>query len=1353
VLTWLIGNGFGPALVSVPVNLTAEALAGTAQRWFRRFRRADDLSRLVRAATGDSISLTQAEFDAVRHLLEDQQTWTVVGRGTVDDLAMRIASCLPPRDRRTVEDSRVAAMTIARGLLEFTIAGLDPKVFQQVLLARLHRLEMDQANALDEALFGLHADLIDRLASRGEVDAERFTSVMRQLRRVLDRVPPGAAQQGQIALYLRTLIDWLNTDPWPRDRRFGGPTLSPAAIERKVRVTTMTAAVDGERAQDLDADQLADQCQRLIVLGGPGSGKTWLAKRTARRCAEHALRALAAGQTLDDVELPLYTTCSHMFAAGGDIRAAVVSSALNQLGDLGGSRLCAALNIFFTERNAPTVLIIDSLDEAHGSDERLRQADTLPWRIILTSRRSRWNHQLVIEDRNESHLVGELQPLRYPQDVEPFIQRWFEERPEWGRSLAAQIARRPSLQQAATVPLILAFYCIIGADEPLSGFRRDIYARVLNRIITGRWRHGGIRQPDNATCLRTLRVWAWSGATSDSISGVGNWADDIRSAPSGLSEPDEAALDHVATPIGPADVDTGETIRRFIHRSVREHLVAEYVAGLGAEDAAETLLPHIWYDPDWEYPAPAAIAMHQQRDQVLRNLICLAARSDHIPKDLHIIDAAWEFRRFLARLATESTETDWSPQMARLISQARVELAQAGHITDLNGAESWVTSNEQAREALLRLLDQNPGLIFPQPEKALVELASTARDRHQVLQALLTLMVTKTGWTAARLVPTVVRLASTTDDRDQIRDALIRLLTSDASYAGPLVSGLVKLAPTAEEKRQTLDVLLRILADRTRSWGDKALVDGVTQLVVTANDKRQARKTLFNLLYTDDLFQDAEALVAGLVQLAVTANNRRRALEMLLGLLGTKTDGPEHPRQIEALLSGILQLTTTAEGKRSVLDALLRLLVTKTATRNAEAQLHSGVWFDPAEGWLPIGRYRRLLSASLASEITSVAVERLVGAVVQFASAVDDKRQASEVLLELINTATGGGVAAQLVDGIMRLDPPAEVQHQVHRALIASLSGTTKALHPTEKDKGQALQVLVRLLSGETYGSVAAQLARVVVVLDPTWYGERQAYNALLGLVSSSDYSEMAKELAPKLAELNPTPEERRHGRRALLTLLADESDGDTAEQLTGGLVRLAFTAEERIQTRQGILEILATQSQTRSAEHLINGLVRLASTAEEGSQARQNILGILASSSGEMAVQLVDALIGLNPSVEENRRACNILLMLLAKRHKGSAAAELAARVVQLAAATKGDNVRNKLLVVLKIQKDENAAHWLMAGLSQFNPTLRDLSTWRSWAAQPNVDLLAAIRRNSTLAEWLIALPSLPCSDLPERP
>ena len=70
----------------------------------------------------------------------------------------------------------------------------------------------------------------------------------------------------------------------------------------------------------------------------------------------------------------------------------------------------------------------------------------------------------------------------------PSSQRWFAERPEWGNDLAAQIARRPGLQQAATVPLILAFYCIVGGGEPLPEFRRDLYTRVLNRMLTGRWR-------------------------------------------------------------------------------------------------------------------------------------------------------------------------------------------------------------------------------------------------------------------------------------------------------------------------------------------------------------------------------------------------------------------------------------------------------------------------------------------------------------------------------------------------------------------------------------------------------------------------------------------------------------------------------------------------------------------------------------------------------------------------------------------------------------------------------------------------------------------------------------------------
>ena len=51
-----------------------------------------------------------------------------------------------------------------------------------------------------------------------------------------------------------------------------------------------------------------------LRLGGPGSGKTWLARRAVRLCAEAAMDALAAGSEVDEIELPLFTTCARLSA-------------------------------------------------------------------------------------------------------------------------------------------------------------------------------------------------------------------------------------------------------------------------------------------------------------------------------------------------------------------------------------------------------------------------------------------------------------------------------------------------------------------------------------------------------------------------------------------------------------------------------------------------------------------------------------------------------------------------------------------------------------------------------------------------------------------------------------------------------------------------------------------------------------------------------------------------------------------------------------------------------------------------------------------------------------------------------
>jgi hypothetical protein len=46
-----------------------------------------------------------------------EHAWSQLGQGTVNDLAARITSCLPPRDGRTDEDSRAASFANACGQL------------------------------------------------------------------------------------------------------------------------------------------------------------------------------------------------------------------------------------------------------------------------------------------------------------------------------------------------------------------------------------------------------------------------------------------------------------------------------------------------------------------------------------------------------------------------------------------------------------------------------------------------------------------------------------------------------------------------------------------------------------------------------------------------------------------------------------------------------------------------------------------------------------------------------------------------------------------------------------------------------------------------------------------------------------------------------------------------------------------------------------------------------------------------------------------------------------------------------------------------------------------------------------
>ena len=205
---------------------------------------------------------------------------------------------------------------------------------------------------------------------------------------------------------------------------------------------------------------------------------------------------------------------------------------------------------------------------------------------------------------------------------------------------------------------------------------------------------------------------------------------------------------------------------------------------MSADRAGRELLSHVRYDPDWEYAAPAALAMHPLRDQVLKDLIRNVTSGDLLPASRTAVDDRWEIRKFLARVAQESSETAWSPDAADLIGRARLDLATSRQhdLRLILGANDWPTSNRLVLDTLLGLL---AGRADPWTAGALAGavagLDPTAEDRARAREALLGLLAGQADpWTARALAGAVAELAVTAEDRARAREALLGLLAGQA---------------------------------------------------------------------------------------------------------------------------------------------------------------------------------------------------------------------------------------------------------------------------------------------------------------------------------------------------------------------------------------------------------------------------------------------------------------------------------------------------------------------------------------------------------------------------------------------
>lgn len=507
-------------------------------------------------------------------------------------------------------DAEDPLYTVAARVVEATYSNLIREYHDRepILIPVLRSLRTDL-----EVQLAAMANALERLVS--DIDDTRNS-----VREVHDSIASQASREDYLTYLRIRLVDW--------DRHLWLPSNQMmSSLERGLRVRPSKPNTRSSY-KDLDtqinrqdaafgADDLAQAFagkRLLMVLGGPGSGKSWLVRRYARRAARAAIEQLEQGAPLEQVEIPILTTWEAWTRSpDGDDRESLVKAAFSAgLGhsDLGGSSITDRLKRALGIRTVAVLAVIDSLDEAAdkaSASTRLQSLASIGgWRAIVSSRPSAWQNTQLPSDQT-ARLV-ELLELDYPSDVEGFIDTWFNDTPAKADQLKQQISASSELRDSARVPLLLTFYCILTTDgsHPGSGLpakRRDLYQEVVEHLIESRWRNSALG-PDNRAsledCHERLRSWAW-----DSV------RNSVELHWSSTFTPDNDATDVIALSIKAIVPRTGNRReRQFIHRTIQEYLVAEYVARLPANQAFDILKSHLYLNDDWQAVVPTAIAAH-----------------------------------------------------------------------------------------------------------------------------------------------------------------------------------------------------------------------------------------------------------------------------------------------------------------------------------------------------------------------------------------------------------------------------------------------------------------------------------------------------------------------------------------------------------------------------------------------------------------------------------------------------------------------------------------------------------------------------------------------------------------------
>ena len=1084
----------------------------------------------------------------------------------------------------------------------------------------------------ERAVHITYSALCPKLKAEGGVVLAAIQASRHEIRGSIDQLREellGVANRHELIEYLEKQIrDW-DYSPWTQGRKWS-QNRKPSRLERTLKIE--------DKRKTMSPAEALEGVWLLTVLGAPGSGKTWLAQRLAREAAEKALEQLQDPRVDPaSVELPLVTTVAEWIKRRDTGFEGLVEAALRDESQQKIRRLAL-------RPGARVLAVADSLDEGvsvNSARTLLNSLTNSPTRrLVVTSRPEAWHSAVSGLRATQDTRVGTLTELHYPRDVHGYIEAWFAESPPTAQHLIRQLERRPELRATATSPLLLTFYCMLTEQEPdqeLPRRGRELYRTIIDLLLAGGWATAEHVNTDE--CRAVLQQWAWD-AVNEAVTpaGLGVWPETITTnrTPPDVSADTERALDNVAPKQehpSSSFYDHARVERRFLHRTLWEYLVSEHIATtFSATEAAEALLPHIWFDPDWRVALPMAIAAHQKRSKLVDRL--WTRHTDHPTPAQEVVNKRLE--ELLLEVAAQTDPEDWNKAGRARIRSLRESFAPR-HPELIASSAHW-GSPSHVEAILAELLGSTPWRI-PDLVFELSALGPNIKERAEARRAILATLASlnwiftsltgpSPGWVPT-LVHILLSLEPSDKEREKARHDILTTLTSTYPQEVPdLVFALCALEPNTKERAEAQKAIFTTLTKAFPQETPK-LVLALSSLKPNDKEGEKARRTILTTL-TNTHPQEIPDLVLALSSLKPNDKEREKARHIALTSL-TKTDTPTAklyaatPNLARALLSlepeeeGRTRarqtiLTTLPNANPIAVCLLVRVLRTLGVTDNDRAK----------------ARHTILTTLTNSDPQT---VSDLIGELSALEPTDKERMKARHTILTALTSAEPWDIP-NIVPALSTLEPTDEERTKARQIILTIFPRTEstevhfltrelRTLGLTDDERTETRRTILTVLTN-TAPHTILDLISELLALEPTDEEQTEARQIILTKLANADSIAVCF-LVRELRALRVTDDERTEARRSILTALTN-TDPRTVPDLIGELSALEPTDKERTEARRTILTTL-TNTNPWAVPYLVAPLSKLEISDEERTEARKAILTALINADSSTLHELVGLL------------------------------------------------------------------------------------------------------------------------------